>query len=124
MIKKTIIKVLGKDYEISFPNVGQIQDIEAMKLAITKNKYAEMAISGLKTQGFALDLADAIAYLSVLIPSLQKDLNVSNWRELDSFIAKKLIIDFKENFYTWYKPIMDDLYNFEQDSSDAESIKE
>lgn len=120
MIKKTIVKILNKEYEIFFPNVGQLQDIEAMKLALTGGRYSDMALGGLKTQAFALDSADAISYLSVLIPNLKKDIGVKSWRELDAFTTKQIIKDFKENFYSWYKPIMDDLYNFENEDVDKE----
>lgn len=122
MIKKTNVKILGKDYEVSFPTVGQLQDIEAMKLMMTNNKYTEMVIGGLTTNLFALDSADAIAYMSVMVPELKEDLKVRNWRELDAFTTKKLIQDFKE-FMKWLKPLLDDLYNYDI-SEDGEQQEE
>lgn len=122
MIKKTNVKILGKDYEVSFPTVGQLQDIEAMKLMMTNNKYTEMVIGGLTTNLFALDSADAIAYMSVMVPELKEDLKVRNWRELDALTAKKLIQDFKE-FMKWLKPLLDDLYNYDI-SEDGEQQEE
>lgn len=119
MIKKTNINVMGQDYEIQFPTVGQLQDIEAMKLALTNGRYTDMAIGGLTTQIFALDSADAISYLSVLIPELKDDLKVKNWRELNLISAKKLIVDYR-NLMKWLKPLLDDLYNFDEKTEDVE----
>jgi hypothetical protein len=118
MVKRTIVNICGNDYDVEFPNVGQLQDIEAFKLAITGGRYVEMAIGGLRTQAFALDLADALAYFSVLVPELKHDLKVKNWREVDPFVAKQIVKDFKQNFLKWYKPIVDDLYNFDTDEID------
>jgi len=115
MVKKTLIQIADNDYEIIFPNVGQLQDIEAMKIALTNSRYVDMALSGLKTHNFALDSADAIAYFSVLIPELKDDLKIKSWRELDPFICKTLIVVYKGKFMDWYKPIVDDLYSFEED---------
>ena len=113
MVKRTIVEICGNEYDVQFPNVGQLQDIESFKIAFTGGRYVDMALGGLRTQMYALDLADAIAYLSVLVPELKHDLKVKNWRELDPFVAKQVINDFKNNFLKWYKPIVDDLYNFD-----------
>ena len=113
MVKRTIVNICGNDYDIQFPNVGQLQDIEAFKIAFTGGRYVDMALGGLRTQMYALDLADALAYLSVLVPELKHDLKVKNWRELDPFVGKQIVSDFKNNFLKWYKPIVDDLYNFD-----------
>ena len=83
-----------------------------------------MALGGLRTQMYALDLADAIEYLSVLVPELKHDLKVKNWRELDPFVAKQVINDFKNNFLKWYKPIVDDLYNFDLSEIEEDGEKE
>lgn len=124
MIKKTILQIKEKSYDVTFPNVGQLQDIEAFKIAFTNGRYVEMAFSGLKTQTFALDLADSIAYLSVLIPTLKDDLKVKHWRDLDPFIAKELVSVYKNDFLKWFKPIADDLYNFDKEESDGTGEKE
>jgi len=124
MVKRTIVEICGNEYDVQFPNVGQLQDIESFKIAFTGGRYVDMALGGLRTQMYALDLADAIAYLSVLVPELKHDLKVKNWRELDPFVAKQVISDFKNNFLKWYKPIVDDLYNFDLSEVDEDDEKE
>ena len=74
-----------------------------------------MAMSPLTTHTFALDTADALAYLSVLIPELKKDLKVENWRRIDPFLAKELVTVYKKEFIPWFKPLIDDLYRYDQD---------
>lgn len=120
MIKKTIVNVKGNDYEVQFPTVGQLQDIEAMKLALTNGRYADMALGGLTTNIFALDSADAISYFSVLIPTLKSDLNVKSWRDLDAMTTKQLIKDYKKFMKDWLKPLLDDLYNFDEEIEESE----
>lgn len=124
MVKRTIVEICGNEYDVQFPNVGQLQDIESFKIAFTGGRYVDMALGGLRTQMYALDLADAIAYLSVLVPELKHDLKVKSWRELDPFVAKRVITDFKNNFLKWYKPIVDDLYNFDLSEIDEDDEKE
>ncbi len=124
MVKRTIVEICGNEYDVQFPNVGQLQDIESFKIAFTGGRYVDMALGGLRTQMYALDLADAIAYLSVLVPELKHDLKVKNWRELDPFVAKQVINDFKNNFLKWYKPIVDDLYNFDLSEIEEDGEKE
>ena len=124
MVKRTIVEICGNEYDVQFPNVGQLQDIESFKIAFTGGRYVDMALGGLRTQMYALDLADAIAYLSVLVPELKHDLKVKNWRELYPFVAKQVINDFKNNFLKWYKPIVDDLYNFDLSEIEEDGEKE
>lgn len=124
MVKKTLISVASFDYEINFPNVGQLQDIEAMKIALTNGRYVDMALSGLKTHNFALDMADSISYLSVLCPDLKDDLKIKSWRELDPFVAKEIIKVYKGKFLDWFKPISDDLYSFDEEKETSESGEE
>lgn len=124
MIKKTFVKAGGKEYEVQFPSVGQLQDIESMKIALTNGRYADMAIGGLTTHIFALDSADAISYLSVLIPSLKDDLKVKSWRDLDALTAKQLIKDYKKFMSDWLKPLLDDLYNFDEGEKETEEDSE
>lgn len=111
-MKKKVIKIHEEDYMVSFPNVGQMIEIEQLKLALTGGRYVEFAISNLFNHIFILDFADSIAYLSVLIPELQKDLKLKGWGSMDADEAKYLIEVYKEQFLPWFKPMLDDLYDY------------
>lgn len=117
-MEKQNITVKGKDYLVSFPNVGQLMDIESFKIAYTNGKYIDMAMSNLQIHRFALDTTDAVAYLSILIPDLITDLGVKNWRQISPLLAKELIRVFKKQFIPWFKPLIEDLYKYDSDEEE------
>lgn len=123
MTKSEVLTVNGNKYPISFPNVGQMMDIEAFKMLYTKNKYIQLSMSNLKAHTFLLDMADAISYLSILIPKLQKDLDIKDWWELDPHEAKKLVVVYKEQFLPWYLPYLKELYKFDAKEDKDETDK-
>ncbi len=119
-MEKQNITVKGKAYLVAFPTVGQLMDIESFKIAYTNGKYVDMSMSTLKIHNFALDTTDAVAYLSVLIPELKVDLGVKNWRDISPILAKELIHTFKKQFIPWFKPLIEDLYKYDQEDEQTE----
>ena len=109
---KKLVKIDGNDYIINFPNVGQMIEIEQLKLAYTNGRYIEFAMSNLVNHIFILDFVDAVSYLSVLIPELKKDLEIEEYTKMDSEKTKEIIRAYKEEFIPWFKPILEDLYDF------------
>lgn len=105
----------GRIYEISFPNIGQMMDIEQSKMSLTNNRYIDFALSPLKNHQFILDYTDAISYLSNLIPTLKKDLGVEKWGEVQPSLSKSIISVYKSQFLPWFKPLLDDLYEVGKD---------
>jgi isopentenyldiphosphate isomerase len=118
MVKTKLINILGESYQVNFPNMGGLQDIEAFKIAYTNGKYIDMALSGLKMHEFMLDVTDAVSYFSVLIPDLRKNLEIKNWRDLDTETAKKLVKAYKSEFLPWFKPMVDNLCKYDVEESD------
>ena len=119
MIKTKLVNILGESYQVNFPNMGKLQDIEAFKIAYTNGKYLDMAMSGLKMHEFMLDVTDAVSYFSVLIPELKTNIGVKNWRDLDPELAKKLVKAYKSEFIPWFKPIVDDLCKYDEEVEDV-----
>jgi len=122
MIKQKIVNILGESYTVEFPTIGQLQDIEAFKISYTNGKYVDMALSNFKIHNFMLDVTDAVSYLSILIPELKSNMKIKTWRDLDPIMAKALVQDYKNEFIPWFKPLVDDLYNF--DKEDLEDGKQ
>lgn len=122
-MESIIIKVGEKDYTVSFPNVEQMLEIEATKNALTNGKYIDFTMSLMKTHVYLLDIADAVGYLSVLIPELKKDLGVENWRGVDPKVLKPIVKAYKETFIPWYKGLFDDLYSYDSEEKDEQSKK-
>jgi polyphosphate kinase len=120
MVKTKLVNILGESYQVSFPTIGKLQDIEAFKMSYSNGRYVDMALSGLKIHEFMLDVTDAVAYLSVLIPELKANMGVKNWRDLEGDQAKKLVKSYKSEFIPWFKPIVEDLCKYEE----AEDVSE
>lgn len=108
------IEFFGKDYVVDFPNVGQQIKIENMKIALTAGNYDIMvktAVNGSKSTNNVLNLVDAIATFSVLIPGLKdenKKLLKENFLEMDPIQAKTITKAYEE-YYKWYDKIMKEL---------------
>lgn len=113
--KQKIVQILGEEYIIPFPTMGQLQDIETFKISYTNGRYSDMVLSGIMTHNFALDAADALAYLGVLAPDLRTNLKIKNWKEIDPFTVKEIIHAYKKQFIPWFKPIIDDLYKYDEE---------
>lgn len=105
MDKKLKIKLLGQDYTVSFPNVGQILDIESLKSALTNGTYGDLVKMNTKSSNFALDLTDTIATFSVLIPDLSTVADIKSYHELDQVTAIKLIAAYRDTFFPWFNEI-------------------
>ena len=96
MEKSKKFTIRGKQFVAKFPNVGQIIDLDAMKQALSSNRYANMASSGLVSAYFALDLIDTIAFYQVVVPEVGKYFDIKNYAEMDLSEAKDLIDAYKE----------------------------
>lgn len=113
----------GVERIVAFPNVSQLIDIESLKLTYTNQSYNELVRGNLTSQSFVLDLADTLAYFSVLIPDLKTLLDVKSLTSLDSFKAKALVKVFKTQFLPWYLPLQKELYNLDDESTTTEEQK-
>lgn len=124
MIEREIaINYNGKKFTVKFPNVGQIMDIESLKVALTGGKYGTFAASGIKSMYFVLDMVDAISFFSVMCPRLknfitEEDTDV-DYTQMNPQSIKPLIEIYKKEVMPWYNKIMSELY-----ASTNEAIKE
>jgi hypothetical protein len=124
MNKSVKVKIDGKEYVVSFPNVGQTLEIESMKMALTANKYPEFALSGLRSNVFVADLTDAIATFFVLIPELRANLSVKSYSELDLLAGAKLVSAYMDDYYPFYQEIMKDIYKYQNKVKEPEVGKQ
>ena len=124
MIEREIaINYNGKKFTVKFPNVGQIMDIESLKVALTGGKYGTFAASGIKSMYFVLDMVDAISFFSVMCPRLknfitEEEIDV-DYTQMNPQSIKPLIDIYKKEVMPWYNKIMSELY-----ASTNEAIKE
>lgn len=97
-----VIKIEENQYEVKFPNMGQIIEIEAKKVAISLDKYSAMINNPTVGTNLALDFIEAISYISVLIPQLTKDLKVNSLFELDMISSVVITNCYKYEILPWY----------------------
>lgn len=96
--KQVKIEVLGREYSISFPNVGQFYKIETLKQSLSRGCYNTMITSPSPMAQDALDMIDIESTLVVLCPDLISDLKVKNFSELD-------IRDYKQIRDAYFKSV-------------------
>lgn len=97
---KIKIKIGSNEYEIKYPNNGQLIDIERMKIQMTAGTHKEM-IYGSGIAPLAGLLTEAIATFSILIQDLSKDLNVSSLLELNPYQSKTILKAYEKSYYPW-----------------------
>ena len=116
MIEREItISYNDKKFQVKFPNVGQLIDIESLKNALTGGKYGSFAASGVKSMYFILDIVDTIAFLTVMCPKLKNFINEEedgiDYTQMKPETVKTLVTVYKEQILPWYSKIMGQLYS-------------
>lgn len=100
MNKKTVITINEINYEVEFPNNGQLIDIDVTKLQLTNNRYNDLK------KAFP-ERAKSIDMLSVfinLIPKIEQDLNVSIFA-LQPEQHAILMHVYENQFLPWYNEL-------------------
>ena len=112
MIERSKKFTIGKkSFVIEFPNVGQIIDIESMKQALTNNKYGIMAQSNVRSMYQALDIVDAVSFLSIVAPEVAKYYNVGNYMSLSPEKVKEFVDAYQRDIAPWYLKTLEELQN-------------
>ncbi len=113
-----------KQFTATFPNVGQIIDIDAMKQALSSNRYGSMVASGLSSAYYALDLIDAISFYQVVMPEVGRYFNITNYSELSLEESQDLVAAFKEQIQPWYVETMNEIRGLAKKSmEDAKEVE-
>lgn len=90
-------------YEIKFPTTGELIDIEAMKIALSKDTHRSIAFSGTASSDIAYVSISAISSFSVLLPKLKEDLAVKSLLELTPIQLKPLIKQYIKVYSPWFE---------------------
>lgn len=105
MADKKILKIKGNEYEVSFPNVGQFYQIEAMKQNLARGYYNVMMSSPSAAAQQALDMIDVEATLTILCPKLISDLKVKNFSELGILDYKVIFDEYRKQVVPFFNEI-------------------
>lgn len=113
-----------KKFTAKFPNVGQIIDLDAMKQALSGNRYGSMAASGLASAYYALDLIDAIAFYQIVCPEVGRYYDIRNYGELELDKIEDLMKAWKEQIQPWFIETMNEIRGVaKQSMEDANETK-
>lgn len=115
--KQVKIEILGREYDIQFPNVGQFYRIETMKQSLSRGCYNSMITSPSPMAQHALDMIDIESTLVVLCPSLIFDLKVKNFSELDIRDYKTI----RDEYYKKVAPFFTEVGNLLRGVEDKEN---
>lgn len=99
------IEIVIKDnkYNVKFPTVGQIIDIETKRSILSRGQYGNMIESKMKMTWNVLEMIDVMSYFQVLIPKLFEDLNVRSIEELDAIDFAEVVSAYRQQFAPWYE---------------------
>lgn len=107
------IDIQENTYEIKIPTVGQLLDIENMKSNITSVGFDIRSEAG----AYSSTLAAAIAYFSVLIPDLKKDLTIDSLFKLDLVRSRAIVKAYVKQFKPWWDKWLEEI-NKDEDFED------
>lgn len=100
--KSEIVLNIGENsYKLKFPDTGQLIDLEQAKSRL--NPPRNQTTSAI----WAYNLAIAIETFSILIPDLQKDMNVKDFYKLSAQESSELVKVYVKVFKPWYDAWME-----------------
>lgn len=111
-------KVLGNEYNVSFPNIEQLIQIELKKNELSEGKYLSLIKTNTVGTVAVLDFIDMIAHVTVLIPSLISDLKISekDLTKMSIIDGKVLLRAYREQLMVWINSWIKELREFETDT--------
>ena len=115
-------KIGEREFVAKFPNVGQMLDMESLKMALTNGRYGAMAASGVHSMYRALDAVDAIAFLQICVPDVAKWFNIESYIALSQDKLKPYVDAYNKDLRPWFEDLMKQLENPMGDG-DGESEK-
>jgi glutamate/tyrosine decarboxylase-like PLP-dependent enzyme len=114
MFKKSLI-LQEQNFEITFPNAGQVLDIWNAQMMLSENRYAEMARQRTRLSSFMIDAIDAIATFSILVPGIAQQLNAKTITDIDPKQLKLLVGVYRKQFAPWYNALVAEMLEEEEE---------
>jgi hypothetical protein len=101
-LKQISVTIQGNTYQIQFPSVGQIIDIETRKSALSAGQYSKFVDLGTIGAFLAKNYVDVISVFSILIPQLLKDLRKESLFDLSPIEMVELTEIYNKQYSPWY----------------------
>lgn len=100
--KSVSLNLFGINYDITFPNTGQMMAIENEKNRMSEGRYSSYN-NRFDDEGLIVKvLIDAFSTFSILCPQFYKDINVQSWRELPLDKSAEIVNQFTKVYMPWY----------------------
>lgn len=109
--------LINNNYSFDYPNVSQYLDIENLKITLSNGGYALLVRSKMKKAELSLDLIDAIAILTILCPTLSKDMTVS-LLDLSIPDAMNIIKVYRKMIAPWFSKWDKVINSFDEDDKE------
>lgn len=120
MLQRAItVRIQENVYEVKFPNVGQMIDIESRKATLSSGQYKSMVSAGNRLSNMALDYIDMVSTFGVLIPNFIKDMTVDIFT-LDLEKGRELIKVYKKEVLPFITEWMNTLEK--EDEKESEEV--
>ena len=100
--RKIKLKIQNNEYEVEFPNQGQLIDIETNKILYSQGQYMALIRQNNISSNLTVDLIEIAATFPILIPELKKDLKTDSIFELDIISCLELTEVYNNDFLPWY----------------------
>jgi len=97
--REIVITVLGNNYKVAYPNVGQMIDLSIRENVLAKGQFKDLIMSGLPDHMESYAMIKTIAFIDIMLPQLVKDLKTENLLDLDP-------VDFQEISNVYFETIM------------------
>ena len=101
--KSISVEIEGNLYQINYPNNGQLIDIEALKINLSKGTIDGLLFARTAGSQLAYLTVEMIATFTVLIPQLVKDMRVDSFLDLTPLETKGLLKVFQAEYHPWFK---------------------
>jgi hypothetical protein len=106
---KTNVTIGDTTYSIEYPNVGQVLDIENLKILLSGDMYSSLVKSVHKTGLDLLNLIDGVAYFSVLADGFKKKYDIEKFTAMGGVEQAQIKQAFVKQFWPWFVKIEQEL---------------
>ena len=102
MMTELTFDLKGNSYTIKVPEIGNMIDIERLRMVLSGGYYFEMLKNSTFTSQESLMVIDIQATFSILCPQLMEDLKCSDIKKLDAKDYRELRKVYVEKFIPWW----------------------
>jgi len=99
-VKKILFK--EKEYQVTFPTVGQFIDMETEKIKYSGGQWANLITSGTLSGLRAIQVIECLSFFTTVCPAFLKDLAVENILDIDAIDFAELVKLYKKDISPWY----------------------